>query len=888
MKLLKIKTVLVFLFIGVFFSCKKSQVENLTPPVNHDSLINIVKPDTLITNGTPVLRAGIHLFVINHDEQGSFHFSNDSTLTVPANTNIQQIQKTAKVQTQTLVDSIEAGDFVMVGHEANFSNGLLAEITVKQKTANGWSFIFSNTGLENIFSFLDVNWDFTFSDDYLFNKEFSKVIPITTGVDLNLTGNFTFNLGNKINIKIEQSQLQSCTYEIDAGSSAAMFASVTGQFSLDKTYLLYELPSITKTVFIPIGPIAIPLVLTLNSDINLKVNASGNMELSGQIMSVQNQSSLNFDYTGLQGVQTSVQSKNTFSLFNPATFTSELNGSIETGIYLDETLNFYKSKSIGVNAGVGLYNLLTGNCASDSGLHIIDSIGGKAYIGGTIDLFVKQPHHQQLDLPIFGEKILDKKFNDLNFCSQPLDTTVIQAGSSGDVHFITPNGHHYDFQAEGEFTALKTDGLQIQCRQQPLPNLTSRIVTLNTALAVQTGNDQISFQVNPMAFYVNHAAMPLTAPIKLAAGGSVNFNQNQILVQCASGDKIKIIYYPNNGYLDYRVSLVQKHLGKISGILGDWNGDPVNDVQINNGLSINASDFYQLYPGYANSWRITDQTSLFVYDAGKTTESYTDLLYPYQPVQLTPAQISQAQTICQQAGITTNPALCNCITDVAVTGNSSFTESAANYQADFSGDSLIAYFPFDGDATDHSNYGNHDTLSGNYSFTTDRHGISGKALSLNGSNLNGPGFVSIANNPFVMPLTNQITISAWVNVRQWDKTLGSIVCKSLGENHLLQLQFSVNTIFSDGGLAVATTPYPLQINTWYHIALVIDGTQRSFYLNGVKIGEKTGQQIIANNSPFDIGRDVYGVTEYMIGSLDDVRIYSKALSDAQINDLYQN
>lgn len=495
----KTKLLFAFLVIGIFFSCKKNQFENSTPPPsnNPDSSINVVKPDTLITNGVPVLKAGIHLFVINHEEQVNFHLSNDSTLTVSAGTSIQQLQRVAKTQTETYADSVEVGDFVMAGQEPNFPNGLLAEIMTKQKTSTGWSFIFSNTGLENIFSFLDVNWNFTFSNDYLFNKEFTKVIPITTGVDLNLTGNFTFNLGNKINIKIEQSQLQSCTYEIDAGSSAAMSASVTGQFSLDKTYLLYELPSLTKTVLIPVGPIVIPLVLTLNSDINLNVNASGNMELSGQIMSAQNQSGLNFDYTSGQGVQTSGQSKNTFSLLNPATFTSELNGSIETGIYLDETLNFYKSKSIGLNAGVGLYNLLVGNCASDSGLHISDSIGGKAYIGGTIDLFVKQPYHQQYDLPIFGKKVFDKTFNDLNFCSQPLDPTIVEAGSSGDVHFITPNGHHYDFQAEGEFIALKTDGLQIQCRQQPLPSFTSRIVTLNTALAIQTGNDQYILSGKP-------------------------------------------------------------------------------------------------------------------------------------------------------------------------------------------------------------------------------------------------------------------------------------------------------------------------------------------------------------------------------------------------------
>lgn len=47
-------------------------------------------------------------------------------------------------------------------------------------------------------------------------------------------------------------------------------------------------------------------------------------------------------------------------------------------------------------------------------------------------------------------------------------------------------------------------------------------------------------------------------------------------------------------------------------------------------------------------------------------------------------------------------------------------------------------------------------------------------------------------------------------------------------------------------------------------------------------------KISPNNSPVDIGRDVYGALEYMIGSFDELRIYNRALSDNEIKNLSIN
>jgi hypothetical protein len=80
-----------------------------------------------------------------------------------------------------------------------------------------------------------------------------------------------------------------------------------------------------------------------------------------------------------------------------------------------------------------------------------------------------------------------------------------------------------------------------------------------------------------------------------------------------------------------------------------------------------------LYPGYADSWRVSQQTSLFTYASGTDTETYTDRSFPHAPTSLaTLPDRTQAQTVCAQAGITDPLALDDCELDVGLTGDPQF------------------------------------------------------------------------------------------------------------------------------------------------------------------------------------------------------------------------
>ena len=94
----------------------------------------------------------------------------------------------------------------------------------------------------------------------------------------------------------------------------------------------------------------------------------------------------------------------------------------------------------------------------------------------------------------------------------------------GDVHIITYNGLHYDFQAAGEFTLAKSrvpgDSFDIQLRLQPWSAGAS--VTVITEVAASVGTDRVTFDISrPDVVWVDGVASTLSLAnptINLAAG----------------------------------------------------------------------------------------------------------------------------------------------------------------------------------------------------------------------------------------------------------------------------------------------------------------------------------------------------------------------------------
>ncbi len=78
----------------------------------------------------------------------------------------------------------------------------------------------------------------------------------------------------------------------------------------------------------------------------------------------------------------------------------------------------------------------------------------------------------------------------------------------------------------------------------------------------------------------------------------------------------------------------------------------------------------------------------------------------------------------------------------------------------------------------------------------------------------------------------------------------------------------------------ATLVYSGSLNGWTHVTVVYENKQPKLYINGslVRTGLTSPMSFVHLN-PAETGGDVYG---YYAGKLDEIRVYNRALSAAEV------
>ncbi|GEM_PF-3037333 len=200
---------------------------------------------------------------------------------------------------------------------------------------------------------------------------------------------------------------------------------------------------------------------------------------------------------------------------------------------------------------------------------------------------------------------------------------------------------------------------------------------------------------------------------------------------------------------------------------------------------------------------------------------------------------------------------------------------------------LVAFYPFSGNAGDSSGHGHHGTVYG-ATLTADRFGNPNSAYSFDGST----SFILVPYSAELYP-TAQLTVSAWVRADTWGgyEYSNSIVdCEVPGSRMGYGLRggdtkagFYMSTgnwqqVFSDPGTIAA--------GIWYHLAGRYDGGSLKLYVNG-EMAESLGCSgpMIPSNRELRIGTNNIGL-RWFDGVIDDVRIYGRALSEEEIDSLY--
>src|SRR4249920_1718957 len=194
---------------------------------------------------------------------------------------------------------------------------------------------------------------------------------------------------------------------------------------------------------------------------------------------------------------------------------------------------------------------------------------------------------------------------------------------------------------------------------------------------------------------------------------------------------------------------------------------------------------------------------------------------------------------------------------------------------------LVAAYGFDeGTGTairDGSGLNNNGVASG----TTWAAGKFGNALVFNGTNAQ----VTVPN-AVSLQLTTGMTLEAWVFPTTTPTGWRAIVDKNVDGYYLMAStdngnRPSVGGTWTNGNKNVFGTSV-LPVNTWTHLASTFDGATVRLFVNGVQVASLAQTATFSvTTATLQIGADAY-TGENFAGLIDEVRVYNRALSAAEI------
>jgi hypothetical protein len=300
--------------------------------------------------------------------------------------------------------------------------------------------------------------------------------------------------------------------------------------------------------------------------------------------------------------------------------------------------------------------------------------------------------------------------------------TTTDVGGWGDPHLILTNteGSHWDYQSAGEFTALREKEFEVQTRQSPVPTATipvangytglSSCVSLYTAVAARIGSNRVTLQPTlvgepdpkSMELRVNGQLVSLTdrGIFLVADAGKGTLNEGRIMpaadnqIEITDTRGTQLVLTPkfwdsqHRWYLNvnvYQTSAVQGTLSRIAD--GSWLPALSDGSNVGQRPDSAQERYQQLYVKFADSWRVTDSTSLFDYAPGTNTATFTLAEWPRFNAQscgiqgqtsVQPATQAVADAAC--APVTNAAQKADCVFDVMVTGETGFAASYVSMQ----------------------------------------------------------------------------------------------------------------------------------------------------------------------------------------------------------------
>ena len=213
---------------------------------------------------------------------------------------------------------------------------------------------------------------------------------------------------------------------------------------------------------------------------------------------------------------------------------------------------------------------------------------------------------------------------------------------------------------------------------------------------------------------------------------------------------------------------------------------------------------------------------------------------------------------------------------------------------------LVAYYPCESatsamlpDSSGHKNDGTLASGEGGagtgpaYSFSG---GEVGNALFLASAN---KGYLSVP--PGILASAVEMTVSEWVYLKSnlsWqrifdfgqDQNVDMVLLSN--NNNTGRPRFAIS-LTGPSGAQVIDGPSAFPTGSWTHLAIVIGPSGGILYINGQQVGANSSLTLrpadLGNKPNNYFGRSQYATDPYLDGNLDEIRIYDRALTPAEIS-----
>ena len=225
--------------------------------------------------------------------------------------------------------------------------------------------------------------------------------------------------------------------------------------------------------------------------------------------------------------------------------------------------------------------------------------------------------------------------------------------------------------------------------------------------------------------------------------------------------------------------------------------------------------------------------------------------------------------------------------------------AVSGYSQSFLTNGLVAYYPFNGNALDASGNGNNGIVAGAV-LTSDRFNQPSNAYYFNWTNY------SIGIPAFFDGGQPNYTISFWFNTASTQQ-VGQFFISSC-PNPTLEIKYNETLNSAQGYVAYSIgtgtdwiqptqrhgTKNDYQTNTWYQVALVKQDSQFTLYIDGT-FDETSSATVPATGLiGFEVGMGCASSTSTLmpgtdggiLGKMDEVRFYNRALSASAVQQLY--